>query len=93
MLRLVPVALLLSLAACSSTTATPETGDASTADSGVLDSSADSSLDGGDAEMETGSSSGCRPTGAACADNPIACCSLSCTAEVDLDNVVTSHCN
>ncbi|MDB5213987.1 MAG: hypothetical protein JWO86_1914, partial [Myxococcaceae bacterium] len=32
-------------------------------------------------------------TGAACADNPIACCSLSCTAEVDLNNVVTSHCD
>ena len=65
------------------------------ADKGSADASPDGSRDAADAAppgIDAGYFPGCRPSGAACADNLMSCCSGGCRGHIDLNNMQTSSC-
>ena len=87
MYRLVAVAVLIFLVHCS--TSTGQT----LADASAEGSADAAASDGGKAGKDSGNFPGCRPTGAACADNVMACCSMGCRSTVDLNDVQHSACD
>lgn len=84
--RIFAVAAIIAIVGCSSDDSKPGgAADASTA----IDAATDAGVEAG---IDAGSFPACRPTGAACADDIMACCTMACRATVDLDGTAHSAC-